>query len=48
MESTSKMDTSSNASGFMSRATKNKAGIRRGDKKGAAAAAKNDQLLTLI
>ena len=39
LESTSKMDSSSNASGFMSRATKNKGGIRRGDGKRSAALA---------
>jgi len=49
VESTSKMDSSSNASGFMSRATKNKGGIRRGDgKRSAAMAAQNDKLLTLL
>lgn len=48
LESTSKMDSSSNASGFMSRATKNK-GIRRGDgKRSAALAAQNDKLLSLL
>ena len=47
LESTSKMDSSSNASGFMSRATKNK-GIRRRDGKGSAALAKNNDLLNVI
>ena len=40
LESTSKMDSSSNASGFMSRATKNKGIRRRGDGKGSAALAR--------